>query len=236
MNELEEWKDITGYNNFEVSNKGEIRNKINNTIKKQYLRNGYYSTSLYENKVSKTLNIHRIVAIEFLGNFPNKHVNHKDGNKLNNNLENLEWVTPKENTQHAIINNLSKTHPRKIGQYKDGTLINEFNSMKEAEEKTGISNKHIGSVCRGNRKTTGGYEWKYLDEDFIEIKKENVNGKIIKDFPNYMITEDCKIYSIKRKDYLKPKRLQSGYYTVKLCNNDIKKDVYIHAVHKEYYS
>ena len=138
MNELEEWKDITGYNNFEVSNKGEIRNKINNTIKKQYLRNGYYSTSLYENKVSKTLNIHRIVAIEFLGNFPNKHVNHKDGNKLNNIKENLRLASSSDNCKNCKKNIKNTSGCKGISFRKD---INKWSVYINIDKKR----KHLGN-------------------------------------------------------------------------------------------
>jgi hypothetical protein len=229
------WKQINNYENYEVSNEGNIRNKNTGKILKKYIRNGYYSLSLCKNNKSKTVNIHRIVAEHFLDYQENKHVNHKDLNKLNNNINNLEYVSPKENAQHAIKNGATKINPRKIGQYKEGKLIQSFNSIIEAEKKTGISNKHIGSVCRGNRKTSGGYEWKYLDEEFTSIDKEDIDGKVIIDYPNYMITKDGKIYSIKRKNFLKPRKLPNGYLSVKLCNKVNNKDFYIHVLQKKYY-
>jgi len=235
---MEVWGKIKDYPNYEVSTKGNIRNIKTLNILKSSLRNGYPSVSLSKEGKSNTKNIHRIVASTFIGE-SELIVNHKDGNKTNNSLENLEWVSYEDNTKHALENNLQKTHPNRVGQYKlkDEKLIlmREYSSIIEASKETGISDKHIGSVCRGNRKSTGGYVWRYIDKEFSKINIEDVTGKEIKDFPNYIITQQGKVYSKKRKDYLIASKLPNGYLKVKLCNNGNYKDFYINKLVNDYF-
>ena len=235
---MEVWGKIKDYPNYEVSNKGNIRNIKTLNILKGCLRNSYPSVTLSKEVKTNTKNIHRIVATTFLGE-SELIVNHKDGNKANNNLENLEWVSYEDNTRHALENKLQKTHPNRVGQYilkgEDMILIKVYLSIIEASKETGISDKHIGSVCRGNRKSTGGYVWKYIDKEFSKINIEDVVGKEIKDFPNYIITQDGKVYSKKRKDYLIASKIPNGYFKVKLCNNGIYKDFYIHKLVNDYF-
>jgi hypothetical protein len=233
---MEVWGIIKDYPNYEVSTKGNIRNIKTLNILKSSLRNGYPSLGLSKDGKSKTVNIHRIVASVFLEE-KDLIINHKDGDKTNNNLENLEWVSYKDNTKHALESKLQKTHPNKVGQYtlKDQELIKEYSSIIEASKETGISDKHIGSVCRGNRKSTGGYVWKYIDKDFSKVNEDEVDGKEIKDFPNYIITKEGTVYSNKRKDYLVPTKIPSGYLKVKLCNNGLYKDFYIHKLVSDHF-
>ena len=118
------WKDIKGYEGlYQVSNLGNVKSlpKIRNTgllnaksykTKEKILKTGgkrYEIVVLYKNKKPKTFPIHKLVAEYFLEN-PNNYycVNHKDGNKLNNNIENLEWCTISENTKHAYDLGLKK--------------------------------------------------------------------------------------------------------------------------------
>ena len=107
----EVWKQ-TEYNNYEISNLGNIRNKTTKNIRKWSLANGYNKCvlSLGERGKIATVYAHRLVAKAFLPN-PNNlpQVNHKDGNKLNNNVDNLEWVTNKENQIHARDIGLTKS-------------------------------------------------------------------------------------------------------------------------------
>lgn len=231
------WRKIKEFENYQVSNDGRIRNKNTKKVLKPWIRNGYYSITLRKDSKSFTKNIHKIVGITWLKKTLNSNfINHIDGNKLNNKLENLEFVTPKQNTKHAIDNNLTKPNVKKVKQYtKDGIFLKEFASIKEAEGKTGVSNKHIGSVCRGKRKTTGGYVWKYSDD--IEINIQIPKGKKIKEYSNYILTKEGRVFSVKTTRYLIPKKLPSGYKTVKLCNSykQISKDHYIRKLMKELY-
>ena len=179
-----------GYEDFnEISNTGIVRR--NNRILSQHIRNGYKAISLYnkETKKSLTVNVHRMVALTFLDNPNNyKFVNHIDGNKLNNNYTNLEWVSAKQNTSHAIKTGLTKPHIKPVDQYtKDGIFIKSYPSIKEASLQTNSCGKKISAVCKGQRKTTNGFIWKYqIDEE----KNIEPIGIIIEEFPNYILTEE----------------------------------------------
>ena len=93
---------------YAISNKGVLINvKNGKKLKTSINKNGYLEVQLSTNGIRKSYRIHRLVALMFLNNEENKpYVNHKDGNKLNNCVDNLEWVTSKENKQHALLNSL----------------------------------------------------------------------------------------------------------------------------------
>ena len=103
--ENEIWKEIEGYEKYQISSYGRVKSLKNNkeSIKKHSISSrGYLVVTLFKNNISKTLTVHRLVANTFIENKDNKlTVNHIDGNKLNNNISNLEWVTYSENTKHA---------------------------------------------------------------------------------------------------------------------------------------
>ena len=130
-------------------------------------QNGYKLTKLRNKNKIVTAKVHRVVAEAFLPNTENKpQVNHKDGNKANNHVDNLEWVTASENIRHAKSLGLQCECPnrQKVEQWKDGELIAVYNSLKEAEQKTGIGWTGISGVTRGTRKTAGGYYWKRCND------------------------------------------------------------------------
>ena len=179
----EEWKDIKGYENlYQVSNLGNIR-RVSNKTKKTRLNNwGYIIIDLWKENKSTTKAVHRIVAETFLPNPDNKaEVNHIDGNKTNNSINNLEWVTREENIQHAYDTELNpKSLPMpevvkmpKIICCETGDV---FNSITEASYKYNVSISHLSSCLNGkdNRKTVGGWHWLYCycepvkpDDDII---------------------------------------------------------------------
>ena len=110
---MEIWKKINGYENYEISNHGNV--KSNNYSKIRILKKekckGYLRVSLSKNNKVKRFLVHRLVALSFLKNEDNKKcVNHKDGNKLNNSLGNLEWSTYSENERHSY-DYLNKINP-----------------------------------------------------------------------------------------------------------------------------
>ena len=102
-----EWKDIQEASNYEVSNNGDVRNKITKKILKGRLsQSGYLQVSIKIDATNKFTNryIHRLVAEAFIDNSENKRtVNHKDGNKKNNNVNNLEWMSDSENQRHKYM-------------------------------------------------------------------------------------------------------------------------------------
>ena len=169
MDLYEEWKP-TQYKNYEVSNKGRVRNKKTKAIHRPYKnKKGYLQVTLRDGGKYHIGLVHRLVAMAFLDNPSHKEtVNHKDGNKENNNVNNLEWNTVKENIQHSIkvlgvdpAKGLDKTHEknkRKILR-SDGKI---YNSIKEAKKDIGKPSAHIVEVCQGKLKKTAGYGWSYL--------------------------------------------------------------------------
>jgi hypothetical protein len=226
------WKPIkiVEYDHYEVSNTGLVRNK-RKQILKFCLRNGYQSFTISKNNTKKTENIHRLIAITFLPNTNNLPiVNHIDGNKLNNHIDNLEWCTYKENTSHALTTKLTKPSTKSVTQYSyDGKeLIKTFDSIRQAENETGIGNRIISQVCKGQKPTATGFRWKYTN-DFQFINPLEVIGENIPGFNNYIITRDGQVYSIRSKKYL-VQNPSNVYFYIKLCNNGIKKDFYVHVL------
>lgn len=110
----EEWRDIIGYEGlYQVSNLGRIMNSKGLILKQRAQNSGYNIVHLYACSKRRAFTVHRIVARTFIEIVPGKeYVNHKDGNKLNNQADNLEWCTAKENEQHAVSNGLFHTYAR----------------------------------------------------------------------------------------------------------------------------
>lgn len=165
---VEQWKEITEANNYEISNLGNVRNKTTKKILKGRLsKSGYLQVSIKLNETQKFSNryIHRLVAFYWIDNPENKkEVNHIDGNKENNHIANLEWVTPAENQKyrHKLGNN--KTSQRRVGKFdKDGNLIAEYGSIIGAAAAEGHPRVSIDNVLQGKRYTLKGFVWKYLD-------------------------------------------------------------------------
>ena len=173
----EEWRTIKGFEKYEVSNYGRVRSKdrvvIRNdghklTLKGKLLKpitdhKGYVNVSIYNSNGIKISHVHRLVAIAFIEN-PNMlpQVNHKDGNKKNNNVNNLEWCDNKYNQIHALTHGLRKT--KNVIQYdKKGNFIKKWDNASSAKKELNIDNSHIILCCKGVRKTAGGYIWKYAN-------------------------------------------------------------------------
>lgn len=163
------WKTIKGFSNYEISDEGEVRNKTTQYILKGRLsKSGYYQVSIKEDETEKFKNqyIHRLVALHFIDNPEGKReVNHIDGDKTNNKLENLEWVTSSENQKHRHSIGNNKTSNRKVGMFdSDGDLVQDFDSVVEAFKALGKPSRvNIDNALQGKQKTAYGYFWKYLD-------------------------------------------------------------------------
>lgn len=155
MIEIEEFRDIPGYEGlYEVSNLGRVR-RNGKILKPSKNKKGYFQVSLCKNGTKKNARIHRLVAQSFISNPQNlPQINHKDEDKTNNAVENLEWCDSKYN------NNYSLSKP--VLQYDLlGNFIREWPSMIKVEEELGIYNSSISQCCLGNLKSAGGFIWKY---------------------------------------------------------------------------
>lgn len=173
----ETWKAIDGYvGHYEISNYGRVksfptqRRTTTIILKPKLTKDGYYETTLNANNKTKYIRTHRLVAQAFIPNLQNKpQVNHKDGNKLNNYVGNLEWVTNQENITHSIAIGLqnpvghNNSNAKPVAQYGlDGNLIKRYKCIRYASDETGVRQNNISLVCNGHRKTSGGYIWKFV--------------------------------------------------------------------------
>lgn len=174
------WKDIPGLEGYYMANiNGEIKSLCRRgnwkdvILKPQKHNHGYHCVNIkIPGQNSKTMLVHILIAKTFIPNPENKpQVNHKDGDKHNNCVDNLEWVVQSENMIHAYKNNLvdktklSMSHNKPIVQYtKTGDFVKEYKSIKEANDTNpNIHGTSISKCLKGVYKTAGGYIWKYKE-------------------------------------------------------------------------
>lgn len=177
------WKYVEGYEGlYMVSNTGIIKSVdryvkhgrygddklkfIKGRILKQdknLKRGGYMQVSLWKNNKSKTYKVHRIVAEAFIPNLDNlPQVNHIDGDKTNNNANNLEWVTDKENKLHGWENDLyTSNHKRKSIICLENGII--YNSVQEASDKIPCDRRYLFRHLKGEVKSVKGLHYEYLN-------------------------------------------------------------------------
>lgn len=160
---MEVWKDIKGYEGlYQVSDMGRVRSK-NGVLHLNTNTYGYKHITLSKGDVQKTVVVHRLVSDAFIDNPHNKpQINHIDGNKENNAVVNLEWVTQGENNRHAIRASLRKVKKILLVD-AEGKAIREFNNRMEINEYLGrnVYQDLITRCCNGQRKTAYGYVWRY---------------------------------------------------------------------------
>jgi len=193
------WKDIPNYEGYyQASNLGRIKSLERIIIrrdKKSYLqketilkqaknKKKYYQVGLSKNFKHKTISVHRLVAQAFIPNPDNlPQVNHIDGHKENNCVDNLEWCDNLYNMQHSyklglrnnVLKSLIENNKTEVLQYDlEGNFIKKWNSMVDIENSLHICNQNVSKVCKGTRKKAGGFIWKYANPEKVKkYKKRN---------------------------------------------------------------
>ena len=164
MSEVENFVKIEGFENYEVSNLGKVRNIKSGIMLKPWItKDGYLRHCLYKHNKRKNLLLHRIIATAFIDNPGKKpQVNHIDENKLNNDLSNLEWCTERENAIHGTrTKRVAEKLSQKVIQLDlNDNILNVFKSMRQAERETGIDATSISACCNGKRKSAGRFKWR----------------------------------------------------------------------------
>jgi len=169
MNNEETWKDIPGYEGlYKASNIGNIKSYYNKNgksiLKPSPKRSGYLQVILVKNKRNWSVGVHILVLMAFTGSrIPGKQVNHIDGNKHNNNLNNLEWVTASENMIHSCSVLKNATKPVLQMSKRGDVVIAEYESLVMASMVTGVHKVNISICCRGITGSAGGYKWQLKD-------------------------------------------------------------------------
>ena len=181
--QTEIWKDIAGYEGlYQVSNLGRIRSltrkvsvvgkkngrvfkgKIKKDVREK--KNGYLVVSLFRKGNSKRFFIHRLVATAFIPNSNDlPQVNHKDEDKTNNKVSNLEWCDAKYNTNYgSCIEKRIAPQCKRVSQYTiSGAYVQSFASMADVERTFGFNHSAICACCKDFTKTAYGYKWKYAE-------------------------------------------------------------------------
>lgn len=182
---MEQWKPIPGYDGrYEVSTMGRVRSFANgrwgnrenpHILKPKKNGAGYHSVCLHKQEGKREYRmIHRLVALAFIPNENAKpEVNHKDGDKANNKVSNLEWATGSENVEHSFSTGLHipSEHQKQVASKicaqpviatgRNGENEKRYESATVASRETEVDTSQIIKCCKGKAKTAGGYKWRY---------------------------------------------------------------------------
>lgn len=180
MDKKEIWLPVKGYEGlYEVSSFGRVRslgkggsgNSKMRIMNNSYDIYGYLVVGLYKNGKQKQFKVHRLVAEAFIPNwFNDTQINHIDEDKTNNHIDNLEWCSPKENSNHGTRirritdKNINGKCSIPVLQYtKEGMLVGEWPSMAEIERRLGFFHSGVIQCCTGKINHYKGYIWRYKE-------------------------------------------------------------------------
>lgn len=205
---------VPGFVDYFASKDGNIYSKKTGVIKKKisYVeKSGYVTVQMATDPgIGQRYRVHRLVASSWLQEQEGKIVNHIDGNKQNNAVDNLEYVTIQENSIHAFENGLIKSFAKPVVQYNEDKIkISEYKSIRDAASKTGVNATDIGSACSGKLRTAGGYFWTHLGDKLNP--RAHGNAKIVLQY-------DKKGVFIEEYDSLRSASGASGVDLMGICN------------------
>ena len=169
---MEEWREVPGFEGYMVSDLGRVKSlNYGRTGKEQILRlgkgrDGYLKVKLCKDGKEKTFSVHRLVWSAFNGPIPEgMQINHLDENTLNNKLDNLNLMTPKENINWGTgIRRSVKSRSKMVEQHTlDGNHICTWFSVRGVQRELGYSHGYISSCCLGKIKTAYGFVWKFAE-------------------------------------------------------------------------
>ena len=177
----EEWRSVKGYEQlYEISSIGRVKSlprngtaKKERILKQKLTTDGYYEVALYKNNSPKFIRVHRLVALSFIDNPFNKaQVNHKNFDRLDNRIENLEWNTPKENIIHAyykgdklkkILDKATKLNPynqkKPVFCFNNNTI---YESMIKASKELKVNIQGIRDVCNGKKNHVKNLKFEFV--------------------------------------------------------------------------
>ena len=156
---MKEWKKINGFENYKISNDGEVMNGEGKFLKPFKTNSGYLQIHLFKDGKRHKEYIHRLVAEYFVirpRSIMFNEVNHIDGNKKNNSANNLEWVTRSENLNHSYY--VLENRVKAVKCIETGVV---YPSIKEASRQTGLNHTSISMCCDGRQKKTHGTHWEF---------------------------------------------------------------------------
>ena len=214
-------KPIENLPGYSVTNCGKIYSHISKIYLAQSSQGSDYKFVIMR---GKSYRIHRLVAKAFVPNPEPENfnvVNHKNGDKFNNNFDNLEWGDNSYNMFHAYKTGLRKPRKRAILRYtKDGKFVKRYGSVLDASKELKIDDSSICKVCSGRTKTVRGYIWKYETEEINEVPIDLEEWKFIPEYNDlYRISKEGQIWSIRHKKLLKYRMDQKK---PKVCLKDKK--------------
>lgn len=164
---IEVWKDIKDYEGYQVSNEGNVKSLGNDRTRKEKLlkpaknKDGYLRVGLSKNNKRKFYFIHRLVAQAFSPNPDNlPEINHRDEDKTNNNVANLEWCDHRYNNNYGTRNErVAEKTSKQVLCVETGVV---YPSTHQVQRELGFAQSNISSACNGRYKTCGGFHWRYV--------------------------------------------------------------------------